>query len=87
LVVIPRWFLYLNGFAMLLLGGALIATRPKRAGESPLQRWFGLRGFWSTLWSTLCLTVGVALLAMALGYWRGPMAPPPPPKSASPFRP
>jgi ABC-type Fe3+ transport system permease subunit len=83
----PRWFLYLNGFAMLAMGVGLFVTRPRRDGESTLQRYLGLRGFWSTLWATLCVAVGAALLAMALGYWRGPLPPEAPRRSASPFRP
>ena len=83
----PRWFLYLNGFAMVTLGIALLWVRPKREGEGALQRWIGLRGFWSTLWAALCLTVGGALLAMALGYWRGPLPERPAHHGGSPFRP
>lgn len=67
--MVPRWFVYLNGFAMLILGVALVATRPSRRGDSPYKRWINL----GTLWACLCCTVGAALLAVALGYLRWPL--------------
>ena len=70
--MVPTWFLYLTGFSMLILGGLQIYHRPRRKGASVYERFVNL----GTFWSLLCLAVGVALLAMALGYWQGPIAPP-----------
>jgi hypothetical protein len=69
--MVPRWFIYLNGFAMLILGVALIATRPRKAGDSLYKKYINL----GTFWACLCCTVGGALLAMALGYWTWPPRP------------
>jgi hypothetical protein len=63
--VVPQWFIYLNGFAMLILGVALIATRPHRPGDSFYKRFVNF----GTLWALLCLSMGLALLSLALGYW------------------
>lgn len=72
--MVPHWFLYLNGFAMLILGVAMMVLRPHAADDSRLRRF----GNWGTLWAGLCCTVGALLLAMALGYlsWnrRSPIA-------------
>jgi hypothetical protein len=75
--MIPSWFLYLAGFSMVLLGGMQLYHRPHRAGAGLLERFVNL----GTFWSLLCISVGVGLLLMALGYWQGPLglqAPPPP---------
>lgn len=64
----PRWFLYLQGFAMLIMGTALLWLRPRRRGDSFTARYLNL----GTLWAITCLAVGVALLGMALGYWSWP---------------
>ena len=79
--MIPLWFIYLNGFAMSILGGALLFTRPRRPGASTLLRFVNL----GTLWALLCLGVGVALLSLALGYWSLPSPSPPAPRPRSPF--
>jgi len=73
--VIPHWFLYLQGFAMLIIGGSLIALRPRKKGDSFYARFVNL----GTLWALVCMGVGAGLLAMALGYIRWPPAPPAPP--------
>jgi hypothetical protein len=70
--MVPTWFLYLTGFSMLILGGLQIYHRPRRKNATLYERFVNL----GTFWSLLCLTVGIALLAMALGYWQGPIAPP-----------
>jgi hypothetical protein len=77
--MIPTWFLYLAGFSMVILGVLQIAQRPHRQGASLYERFVNL----GTMWSLICITVGVGLLLMALGYWQGPLgagAPPPPKK-------
>jgi hypothetical protein len=63
--VVPSWFIYLNGFAMLILGVALIFTRPHKPGDSFYKRFVNF----GTLWACLCVAMGVALLSLALGYW------------------
>ena len=60
----PRWFLIINGVALLLLGLTLLAVRLR---ERPLYR-----SLFGILWALLCCTVGSALLAMALGYLEQP---------------
>ena len=77
--MIPTWFLYLTGFSMLTLGVLQMVHRPHKAGAGLYARFVNL----GTLWSLVCITVGIGLLAMALGYWEGPLGlakPPPPPK-------
>jgi hypothetical protein len=76
--MIPSWFLYLAGFSMVMLGILQLVNRPHGAGASVVERFLNL----GTFWSLLCMAVGVGLLAMALGYWQGPLglAAPPPPK-------
>lgn len=80
--MIPQWFLYLQGFAMLLMGGSLIALRPRRRGDSFYIRFVNL----GTLWALVCLATGMALLAMALGYWRWPPASPTAPRTPAGLR-
>jgi len=76
-VIIPHWFLYVGGFSLVILGGLQINARPRQAGDSLYKRFVNI----GTLWSMLCITVGAGLLAMALGYWEGPLGhPPAPPK-------
>jgi hypothetical protein len=70
--VIPSWFLYFQGFAMLVMGAGLLVTRPRRREDSFVVRYVNA----GTLWALTCLAVGVVLLGMALGYWRWPPAPP-----------
>ena len=77
--MIPIWFLYLAGFSMVALGILQLLHRPHKEGASIAERLVNL----GTFWSLLCIAVGVGLLAMALGYWQGPLglaAPPPSPK-------
>ncbi len=74
--MIPSWFLYLAGFSMLILGVMQLLHRPHKPGASLYARFINV----GTLWSLLCISVGVGLLLMALGYWDGPLgvnAPPP----------
>ncbi|HEY2749227.1 MAG TPA: hypothetical protein VGL86_31635 [Polyangia bacterium] len=76
--MIPTWFLYLTGFSMLILGVLQLIHRPHKPNATIAERVVNL----GTFWSLLCITVGVGLLLMALGYWQGPLglAAPPPPK-------
>lgn len=78
--MIPVWFVYVGGFSLVILGLLQMKVRPSERGDSLYTRFVNV----GTLWSLLCITVGAGLLAMALGYWAGPldiMNPPPPPKS------
>ena len=68
--MIPRWFLYLQSFAMLIMGISLFALRPKVPGEPVWRRYTGL----GAMWALFCVVVGVALLTMALGYWTWPLS-------------
>jgi hypothetical protein len=69
--MIPHWFLWFQGFAMLVLGAAQLVVRPRDPNEPFVRRWLNA----GTLWSLVCLAVGVALLALALGYWSWPPRP------------
>jgi hypothetical protein len=73
--MIPSWFLYLAGFSMMILGAMQIQQRPHGKGAGFYARFVNV----GTFWSVLCIVVGLALLAMALGYWQGPVGGPPPP--------
>jgi hypothetical protein len=66
--MIPSWFLYLAGFSMVMLGVLQMQQRPRAPGAGFYGRFINA----GTLWSLVCIAVGVALLLMALGYWRGP---------------
>lgn len=66
--MIPRWFLYLQGFAMVIMGVGLLAMRPRRRGASFYERYVNL----GTMWALLCCATGVFLLAMATGYVQWP---------------
>ena len=60
----PRWFLIINGVALLIMGLVLLVGRLR---ERPFHRaMFGI------VWSLLCCAVGGALLMMALGYIEQP---------------
>jgi hypothetical protein len=72
----PIWFLYLGGFSLCILGVLQIQQRPHQKGDGFYRRFVNL----GTFWSLLCITVGLGLLAMALGYWHGPVGAPEPPK-------
>jgi uncharacterized membrane protein HdeD (DUF308 family) len=65
----PRWFLLLNGVAMIIMGVSLIVLRLR---ERPLYR--HVAGF---IWAALCITVGGILLLMAQGLVRQPGMPGP----------
>lgn len=67
--MIPTWFLYLGGFSLVILGGLQIVERPRRPGATVYERFVNV----GTLWSLVCITIGVGLLLMALGYWQGPL--------------
>jgi hypothetical protein len=66
--VIPQWFLYLQGFAMLIMGVMLLVLRPRDPRDPFVKRWLNA----GTLWSLVCVSTGVVLLAMALGYIQWP---------------
>jgi hypothetical protein len=72
-MLLPRWFLSLNGVGLLLMGGAMLVMR-LRAGVT-LRSTGKLVGL---VWSLLCCTAGVALLLMAAGRLNQPGAPAPP---------
>jgi len=76
--MIPRWFLYVGGFSMVILGVLQLYARPRRREDTLYRRFVNL----GTLWSMLCLAVGASLLAMALGYWDGPLGSMRPPEPA-----
>jgi hypothetical protein len=57
---VPRWFLLINGIALLTMGLVLL---PMRLRERPLYR-----HFFGIVWAILCCLVGAALIAMAQGY-------------------
>ena len=58
----PRWFLIINGVALLCLGGALVVVRLRQEGS-----WHAARKLFGLTWALLCLAVGAALLLMASG--------------------
>jgi hypothetical protein len=64
----PRWFLILNGVALLLMGISLLVIRLR---ERPLYR-----HVLGITWALLCCAVGVALLLMGKGYLSQPGATP-----------
>jgi hypothetical protein len=69
----PSWFLYLQGFAMLLMGSMLLVMRPRDPADPWAKRWLNA----GTLWALCCVAVGVTLLSMALGYLQWPPHAPP----------
>jgi hypothetical protein len=71
--MVPTWFLYVSGFSLVLLGVMQIQARPRAKGANLYDRFFNL----GTFWSLLCITVGVAVVIMALGYWTPFDTPPP----------
>ena len=60
--MVARWFLIVNGIAMLLLGGTLLVVRLRQE-----DRWFAARKLFGAAWALTCLCVGAALLLMASG--------------------
>jgi hypothetical protein len=81
--VIPTWFLYIGGFSLAVLGLLQIIERPRSAKASSYQRFVNV----GTLWSLVCITVGVLLVLMALGWVARPdAARPPPPRPHRPAR-
>ena len=71
--MIPKWFLYVGGFSLMILGGLQLQARPRGAREVGLARWLNL----GTAWSICCIAVGGYLVLMALGYVDAPGPPPP----------
>ena len=63
--MVPKWFLYISGFSLILLGIMQIQARPRREKAGFYERFVNL----GTFWSLFCFVVGVAVVAMALGYW------------------
>lgn len=76
--MMPRWFLYLQGFGMLIMGVALLALRPRQRGDGFYKRYVNL----GTMWAIICCVVGAGLLSMALGYWTWPPPSPEPSQSS-----
>ncbi len=74
--MVPTWFLYVSGFSLILLGIMQIQARPRKENTNLYERFINL----GTFWSLFCIVVGVAVVAMALGYW-SPLDKPPPAKS------
>jgi hypothetical protein len=74
--VIPKWFLYISGFSLIILGMLQIQQRPRREGDNFYERFVNA----GTLWSLVCIAVGAAVVMMALGYWT-PMDRPTPQKA------
>lgn len=70
----PRWFLYLNGVALLVMGGTMLTLR-LREGK-PLQHLFGY------LWALLCLTAGAVLILMGHGHLPQPGVRSAPPRAS-----
>ncbi len=56
----PRWFLIVNGVALLVMGASLLALRLR---ERPFYK--HVLGF---VWALLCCAAGVVLLLMAQGH-------------------
>lgn len=84
-MLLPRWFLVLNGVALLLMGGMLLSARLRQA-LGPRERGSaaeGILGASRTLvgvvWALCCCAAGAALLAMAAGYLPQPGQPRPSP--------
>ncbi|MFO0577023.1 MAG: hypothetical protein U1A78_23715 [Polyangia bacterium] len=65
----PRWFLLLNGVALIIMGLSLIVLRLR---ERPLYR--HVAGF---IWAALCIVAGGVLLLMAQGLLPQPGMPGP----------
>ncbi len=63
--MVPTWFLYISGLSLVLLGIMQIQARPRRKDATFYDRFVNV----GTFWSLLCIAVGAAVLAMALGYW------------------
>lgn len=78
----PTWFLYIGGFSLIVLAAMQMKTRPHEPGDGLYGRFLNV----GTLWSMCCIAVGCALLAIALGYWEGPLGAPPPPRPATKTR-
>ena len=72
--MMPTWFLYVGAFSLMILGALQTYTRPREPGDGFYKRFINI----GTLWSLICITVGASLLAIALGYWRGPLGAPAP---------
>ncbi len=64
----PRWFLLINGVALLLMGVALLSLRIR---ERPLHR-----ALFGITWALMCCAAGITLLLMAQGYLAQPGASP-----------
>jgi hypothetical protein len=75
-MIVPAWFLYIAGFALVVLGVLQIQARPRKKHEGPVGRFVNL----GTFWSLLCITVGTAVVLIALGYWTPDFAAKPKPK-------
>lgn len=72
-MIVPVWFLYISGFSLVLLAAMQIQARPRKKGDGLYQRFANL----GTVWSLCCFGVGIALLAMALGYYTPDFLQPP----------
>lgn len=72
-MMVPTWFMYVAGFSMVLLGLLQMQSRPRHKGDSLYQRFVNI----GTLWSLCCVTVGVGMLLIALGYYTPEFLAPP----------
>jgi hypothetical protein len=71
--MIPKWFLYIAGFSLIILGGLQIQARPRKPGDSFYTRFVNV----GTLWSLCCIAVGGAVVLMALGWLNPDFTAPP----------
>lgn len=65
----PRWFLIINGVALLLMGVALLVGRLRQ--QDP---WHSPGRFLGFVWALLCCVVGAGLLLMSTGHLPQPGA-------------
>jgi hypothetical protein len=72
-MIVPAWFLYVAGFSLVVLGAMQIQARPRKKDATLYERFVNV----GTLWSLVCITVGVCILLMATGWWTPDFLAPP----------